>query len=264
MIDKIKLGKQEFDSKNYEKALGYFNGISEDDELYPVAQFYKFFCLMELKSYSDAIKPINYMIERNPYDGALWGEKARCHILLNEDEKALKALGEMERLVDLNDKDALLRVAQLYSILDRQEKVIEYADKVLAIDENNRMALYEKMSAASSLNDDNMVDEISDKILKISPDGFIGVMPVFMVKFLAGKYEDCYHMVETYGGSIKEDIAETLKVLIYEKLSEELNAQLTLSKVYDLKIDDAIKLMFDFKNNGTDHGVIHGIQYFIL
>lgn len=264
MYDKIKLGKQEFDNKNYEKALSYFNEIGEDDVLYPVAQIYKFFCFMEVKSYSDALRSINYMIERHPYDGALWGEKARCHIFLNDNDNALKALGEMERLVDVNDKDALLRVAQLYSILDRQDKVIEYADKVLAIDENCRPALYEKMSAASDLKDEDMVDEVSDKILKISPDGFIGVMPVFMVKLFAGKYEDCYHMLESYGDGPKADIVEIFKMLLYEKLSEELNAQLTLSKVYNLKIDDAIKLMFDFKNDGIDHGTIHGIQYFIL
>lgn len=265
MNDKIKLAKEEINKKNYEKALTYLKEVDKDDKEYELAQAYTFPCFMELKNYREALISINYLIEKNPYSSFFWGEKARCHIFIDEKDKALKALEEVERLVDVNDKERILSVAHIYSLMREYDKVIEYCDKALAIDGSYKPALYEKMIAASGLKDDKLIDGVSDDILKASENDLLSIMPIFVAKLLSGKYEDCLDLVEyCKNDELKGEFEETLKILIYKNLTEDLNAQVALSREFELSVDDAIKLMFDFKNDGIDQGTIHGIQYFIL
>lgn len=265
MNHNIEQGKEEFNKKNYKNALGYFRKVGNDDEDYEYAQVYAFSCLIEMGCYRDALKVINSLISKNPNSEMLWHEKSRCHIFLKENKDAYNALSELERVVDVHNKDSLVDVARLYSLLDDYDKVIEYCDKALAIDENYKPALYEKALVASSLNDDEMIDVVSKDILNVSEGDLFSIMPVFLLKLFSKKYEDCLEMVEDSDvDDVKEKFGEALKGIIYQHMTEDLNAKLLLSEDIDLPIGDALKLMFEFKNDGKDHGKVNGIQYFIL
>jgi tetratricopeptide (TPR) repeat protein len=220
---------------------------------------------MELKCYREALEVINSLISKDPYSEVLWSEKARCHIFLKEDGKARSALHELERIVDGNDKKSLLGVARMYFLLDDYGKVIEYCDKALAIDGNYRPALYEKALVASRMKDDEMIDSVSKDIIDVSDGDLFSLMPVFLLKLFSKKYEDCFEIVEgSKIDDVKKEFGESLKGVIYNYMSDDLNAKIALTQEIDLPVDDALKLMFEFKNAGKDHGEIRGVPYFIL
>ena len=265
MNENIEQGKKEFDEKNYKDAMGHFKQVQKDDSEYEYAQVYIFLCLMKLRCYSDALNIINSLISKNPYNEMFWHEKTRCHIFLKENKKAESALAELERVVDGQDKDSVLNVARLYSLLDDYDKVIEYCDKALAIDGGFKAALYEKALAASSLKDDELVDSVSEDLIRVCDGDLFSLMPVFLLKLFSKKYEACLEIVEgSEMDDVKKEFGEDLKIVIYNRMSDDLNAEIALTQDIDLDVDEALKLMFEFKNTGKDFGKIHGVHYFIL
>lgn len=264
MKNKFEEGKLEFENNNYEKALDCFEQVLNDEEN-DLAEIYKFECLLKLKKYAGALKVIDSLIAKRPYSETLWKCKARCHIFRHEGQSALKALGEVERLCDEENKEGLVDIAQIYNLLDEHDKVIEYCDKALAIDKTFKPALYEKMIVASSLKDIKMVDELTEKFLSISDNDLFGMMPVFIMNMFSKRYEKCLEIIDfcKLDDSQRQE-EELLKGAIYQTLSEDLNAQIGLSEKYDLSVDDAIGLMLEFKKTGKDYGVIHGVEYYIL
>jgi hypothetical protein len=79
------------------------------------------------------------------------------------------------------------------------------------------------------------------------------------------KYEDCLNLVENCeDDDLKHDYGELFKGIIYNRMSDDLNAQILLADEIDLSVDDAIKLMLEFKKSGRDFGEVHGVSYFIL
>jgi tetratricopeptide (TPR) repeat protein len=265
MKDIIEQGISEFKEKNYETSLSCFEKVNEDDEGFDIAQVYRFSCLIELNRHDEALRIVNGLIEKDPYEKLLWHEKVRCHIFLNEDEKALGALKELERIVELNDKEYLVEIARLYYLLDNYHKVVEYCDLALKVDKDYKVALYEKALAASSLEDDEMIDDVSKSILSISNNDLFSILPVFLLKLFSKKYEDCLNLVENCeDDDLKHDYGELFKGIIYNRMSDDLNAQILLADEIDLSVDDAIKLMLEFKKSGRDFGEVHGVSYFIL
>ena len=264
MKNKFEEGKLEFENNNYEKALDCFEQVLNYEEN-DLAEIYKFECLLKLKRYAGALKVIDSLISNRPYSETLWKCKARCHIFRHESQSALKALGEVERLCDEENKEGLVDIAQIYNLLDEHEKVIKYCDKALAVDKTFKPALYEKMIVASSLKDIKMVDELTEKFLSISDNDLFGMMPVFIMNMFSKRYEKCLEIIDfcELDGSQRQE-EELLKGAIYQTLSEDLNAQIGLSEKYDLSVDDAIGLMLEFKKTGKDYGVIHGVEYYIL
>lgn len=264
MKNKFEEGKLEFENNNYEKALECFEQVLRNEEN-DLVEIYKFECLLKLKRYVEALKVIDSLISNCPYSETLWKCKARCHIFRHEGQSALKALGEVERLCDEENKEGLVDIAQIYNLLDEHDKVIEYCDKALAIDKTFKPALYEKMIVASSLKDIKMVDELTEKFLSISDNDLFGMMPVFIMNMFSKRYEKCLEIIDfcKLDDSQRQE-EELLKGAIYQTLSEDLNAQIGLSEKYDLSVDDAIGLMLEFKKTGKDYGVIHGVEYYIL
>ena len=261
----IKKGRSEFKQKNYKKALNYFEKIKEDDNDYEYAIIFKISCLIELKQYGDALKLINPLIEDNPYDELLWFDKVTCHIFLKEDEKALKALNEVERVVDSSDKRRLVYVAKFYNMLGVYDKALEYCDKSLAIDENFRDALHEKSHVAIRLDDVEMIDELANKLFEISDNDILSLTPVFLLKLFAKKYKESLIVIEDcIDDENKEETLVLFKTIIYKQLCEDLNAQILLTEEIDLSIDQALKLMFEFKESGKQDGEIQGVSYFIV
>ncbi len=265
MNDKIEQGKLEFENKNFKKALNHFNQIKKNEKSYLIAQIYKIDCLMQLKQYKEALKIIDMIMEEVGDMEILWVEKVRCHLFLNEDAKALKALKELERLCADDDKKGFVRIARFYSILDDNDKVIEYCDKALAIDENYREALYEKLQGASSLKDDKLIVEVSEDILRISDNTLIGILPVIMINMFSEKYEMALDLIENCElGDVDEEHRQLLRSGVYKSICDDLNAQIMLSDEVDLDIRDAVGLMVEFKETGKDHGEINGVEYYIV
>lgn len=265
MNENIEQGKKEFRQKNYKEALGYFKQVEKDDEDYEYAKIYRFFCLFELKCYRQALDVVNSLISTNPYSEILWHEKVRCHIFLKEKEKAHDALGELERVADGQNKKSLLNIARKYFLLNDYDKVTQYCDMALELDEKYMPALYEKALVASRVKDDEMIDEVSKDILNVSDDDLLSVMPVFLLKLFSKKYDDCLDIVENSEVDDKtEELAEALKCALYNYMSDDLNAVIALTQDVDLPVGEALKLMFEFKNTGKDYGEIHGVNYFIL
>ena len=262
MNNKFEQGILEFENKNYEKAVIHFEGVGGDDEYYEYALSYRISCLMKLENYREALGFLNELIENNPYVDILWFEKAMCHINLDEDEKAFSALDSLERVVDSDDKVKLLHIAKLYNILNDNLKVVEYCDKALDIDENFREAILEKSTVVLKLNDPDAVDEVSKRIVDLSDNSLLSLMPAFLLKLFSKDYRGCLDVI----GGCEEgsESTEMVKGLVYKNLSEDLNAQILLTSEIDLSIDEAIGLLLDFKENGKDNGKIHGVQYFVL
>ena len=265
MEDIIEQGILEFKEKNYEKSLLCFEKIGVGEDKFEIVQIYRVSCLIKLKRYGEALDVINRLIEKNPYEELLWHEKVRCHIFLDEDEKAFSALGELERIVDRNDKEYLVDIARLYYLLGDYDKVVEYCDLALKIDGNYKVALYEKALAASNLEDDQLIDEVSDSILNVSDNDLISILPVFLLKLFSKKYEDCLDLIENIEcDDLKKGHCDLFKGIVYNRMSDDFNAQLLLADEIDLSIDEAIGLMLEFKKFGKDFGEIRGVSYFIL
>lgn len=265
MIDKIEQGKLEFENKNFNEALKHFNQVKKDENGYKLGQIYKVDCLMELKQYNEALEIIDMLIEEAHDVEIFWAEKVRCHLFLNEDVKALEALKELERLCGDDDKKAFVRIAKLYSILDVNDKVIEYCDKALTIDENYKEALYEKLLVAYSIQDDEMIDDVSEDLLRISDNTLISILPLIMMDIFSEKYERALDLIENCGlGDIDEEHRQLLKSGVYKRICDDLNAQIMVSEKIDLDIRDAVGLMLEFKETGKDRGEVNGVQYFIM
>lgn len=260
----IKKGRSEFKQKNYKKALNYFEKIKEDDKDFEYATVFKISCLIELKQYGDALKLINPLIESNPYDELLWFDKVTCHIFLKEDEKALKALGEVERIVDNEDKSRLVYVAKFFNKLEVYDKAVEYCDKSLAIDENFKDALHEKSHAAIRLDDSEMIDEIADKFFEISKKDILSLTHVILLKLFAKNYSEALKIVEnSVDDENKKETSQLFKLIIFKQICEDLDVQIWVNDVVDLSIDDALKLMLEFVESGKNHGIIKGVSYYI-
>ena len=59
-------------------------------------------------------------------------------------------------------------------------------------------------------------------------------------------------------------VEKLLKFILYGRLSEDLNAQSLLAQELDLSIDEALKIMFDFKENDKIFGETYWVNYFVV
>ena len=177
----------------------------------------------------------------------------------------MKALKEVERVVDVEDKRRLLYVAKFYNMLGVYDKALEYCDKALAIDENFRDALHEKSHVAMRLDDIEMIEEVANKLFETSNNDILSLTPIFLLKLFARKYKEALSLIEdSIDDKNKQETNDLFKTIIYKQICEDLNAQILLSEEMDLSIDDALKLMFEFTESGKNHGVIQGVSYFIV
>lgn len=263
MYDKIKKGKIEFENENYDKAISYFDEVENDDEYYQLAQLYKSGSLMELKEYEEALSILDMLIHTNPYEDILWVDKIRCHIYLHEDEKARKALKEMDRLVDRNNKSRLLTISKLYSILRDHENVIKYCDYALANDPDYKEALFEKAMALKQLKKFDELDNVSKKILEISDKDLLSLMPLFIIMIFSKKYRDALDILNNVEDDEHDEYISMFKAGIYSRICDDYSINLLLVTPVKLSIDEILEIMLDFVEDGKDSGEIKGVQYFI-
>jgi hypothetical protein len=150
-------------------------------------------------------------------------------------------------------------------MLEDYPKVIEFCNRALEVDRNYREALLEKSFAALQLDDFDMVNSISDRLLEISDGNILSLTPVFMLKLFSKDYAGCLDLINSsVDDDVKSETIELFKSVIYNKLSEDLSAQILMTQKIEISVDDALKLMLDFKEHGVDSGRINGVQYFIV
>lgn len=263
--ENIKKGKQEFKKRNYKKALKLFENVRRDDEDYEFSLLYRISCLMALNEYGDALKFIDFLIEKYPQEDLLWHDKVTCHVFLNEDEKAGRALSELERLVDVEDKERLLRIAKLYNMVRDDENALKYCDMALEVDENYREALYEKTIVVARLKDYSLMNEVADRLVHVCGNDLLALMPAFLLRLFSKNYRGCVDLINSADvDEYSDGTVHDFKAGLYNKMCENLNAQILVMDSIDLPVDDALNLMLDFHESGKDHGEVNGVQYFIL
>lgn len=265
MKSKFKQGIEEFENESYDCALKHFESIGQDDDDYEISLLYKISCLIQLKRYSEALSLSNQLIEKYPNEFPLWFDKARCHILLKEDREVESAMNHLERIVDGTNKVDLLYMAKLFNFLHDNSKALEYVNRALEIDGNYLDALDEKFLTAVQLRDKKSQEEAIVKLYDISDKNLIDSMPLFFMKLFSKDYRGALDLLNDVNVQTEdENYVELYKGAIYKHLTDDLNAQLMLDENIELDVEDAIRIMLEFKENGTDHGQIHGVNYFVL
>lgn len=261
----IENGKNEFDNGNYEKALDHFKLVNSDNEHYEYAQLFVANCLMELKRYDDSLDVVDKLISLNPYNKLAWFNRALCQIFLKEEEKALSTIGEIICLIDLRSKYDLVFVAKLYKLLNIYDEALKFCDLALEIDENFKDALYEKSLVAMRLDDDEIISDVSDRLLELSDGGPLGFMSVFILKLFSKNYSACIDLINGLDGDkFDDEHIMMLKAMVYQQICEDLCVNLLVVNSEDFPLDDALDAMIDFVENKTDNGKINGVQYYII
>lgn len=261
----IENGKNEFDNGNYEKALDHFKLVNSNNEHYEYAQLFVANCLMELKRYDDSLDIVDKLISLNPYNKLAWFNRALCQIFLKDEEKALATIGEILRLIDLRSKYDLVFVAKLYMLLNIYDEALKFCDLALEIDENFKDALYEKSLVAMRLDDDELINDVSDRLLELSDGGPLGFMSVFIIKLFSKNYSACIDLINGLDGDkFDDEHIMMLKAMVYQQICEDLCVNLLVVNSEDFPLDDALDAMIDFVENKTDNGKINGVQYYII
>lgn len=186
MNSKINKGREQFNDENYEKALTYFDSISDDDEDYDYVLIFKITCLMELERYDKALFLIDSLLAEQSDSEFLCYEKVRCHIALCEKQEAFVALKKLERVIDNDNKQVIFDIARFYKSLNDFKNALIFCNRALAIDGNFEEALYEKSLIGIALENDEIVNNATDKLLSISGGVQSKIIPVF-IKTLSWK-----------------------------------------------------------------------------
>jgi tetratricopeptide (TPR) repeat protein len=264
MNSKITKGRVEFNDENYEKALEYFDEVSEDDEDYMYVLIFKISCLMELERYDKALFLIESLLKEDGEDELLLYEKIRCHIALNEKDEALDTLKVFERIISHDNKRMVLAVAKFYKMLGDYPNALKFCNMSLDLDGCFEEAIREKSFIAVELDDMDMVNSCADKLLEIFDNKGSGMISVFLLKLYAGKFDDCMDIANNLGGDFKEDTILMLKSVVYKVFSEHLGVDILLTSDVEIPIDEAIALLKDYDENGISMGVIHGVGFKIM
>lgn len=262
MNSNIEKGKKEYDAENYGEALKYFNKVSEMDENYWIMVIYKINSLMMLEEYENCLKLLNSLIEQSPYDELFWYEKVRCHIYLNQKDKALKALMEFERLIDEDDKYFMLSISKFYDLLGDSKKALEFCQKAIDIDENYEDAYFQKAQIVTILEDYDSMVECGEKLIEFADGNMVKLIMPFLLNLFSKNYKRSYEVIQLMD-DVEGDINLLLKTVIYNQMIEDLNIEIKTSAPCEWSVDDALNLLFKYENEGIKNGVCGGVNYLI-
>ena len=260
---KIEKGKTEFEKGNFEEALNYFKQVESDDYHYELALMFMSSCLMEIEEYGEALNVSNQLIEMDAYNKFAWFNKALCQIFL-KDSRAFRTVENVVKVIDPMDKYDLVYVAKLYKLLNEYNKALIYCDSALKIDENFKDALYEKFLIAIMIDDDELMEEVSEKIFYASDD-LTGFMPLMIIRLFSKDYIGCKKLIEEANTKkFDKEHLDIIKSVIYKQISEDFNANLLLVNGEDISLDNALEALFDFVETGKNQGKIDGTKYYII
>ena len=260
---KIQEAKKEFDDKNYVVALEILNGEKFDEEYFKLVAFLKIGCLRSLKRHDEALDVINSAIEKYPYEDIFWTQKVQCHYFNDEKDKALKSLMEVERIVDVNDKNALVEVSELFSLVGDYENALKYCNVALSIDENFVDAVRQKAMVASFLEDYDMMNDCADRLLQLYDKDVLKLMVPLMLKLFSKRYDDALDIVNGVD-ILDEEYDLLLKSAIHNFMVEDLNIEIGTAQPVEITIDDVLGILMDYHYNGVESGEIQGVHYFII
>ena len=259
----IEKAKNEFDDKNYEKALEILDGLEAEGEYHKLALMIRLASLMALKRYDDSLKVIDSNIEKFPYSDFLWSRKVECHYFNGDEQNAVKSLEELERIVNKDDKESLVFLAEECELLDNHKKALKYCDMALDIDGDFIDAVQQKAMIASSLKDRDMMSDCADKLLKLYDEDIYKVMIPLMLKLFSGRYRDCLDIINSVD-VLDEAHEEMLKGAIYKSMVEDLNIEIRTSAPIEMTVDEVLDLFFRYHYDGIKHGEIKGARYLII
>ena len=258
----IEKAKNEYDEKNYEMALEILDGIEDEGEYQKLAALIRIASLMALKRYDESLNIIDSSIEEYPYSEFLWSRKVECQYFKGDEKDAAKSLEELERIVNKDEKHALVFLAEEFELLDNHEKALKYCDMALEIDEDFEDAVRQKAMIASSLKDRDMMSDCADRLLKLYDDDIYKVMIPFMLKLFSGRYKDCLDIVN--GVNVLDDSQdEMFKGAIYKSMVEDLNIEIRTSAPIEMTVDEVLDLFFRYHYDGIGQGEIKGVRYLI-
>ena len=258
----IEKAKKEFDEKNYEKALEILDGIEVENEYQKLVMMMKIVCLMALKRYEDSLSIIDSGIEEFPYDDFLWFRKVECHYFSGDEKKAFKSLGELERIVNKDDKQTLIILSKEFELVDDYKNALKYCDMALAIDENFIEAVRQKSMIACSIKDHDMMSDCADKLLELYDEDIYKVLLPLMLKMFSGRYKDCLEIIDSVD-ILDEEHEEMLKAGIYNQMCEDLEIEIKTSAPIEMTVDEVLDLLFKYHYDGVNHGEIKGALYMI-
>ncbi len=259
----IEKAKNEYDEKNYEKALEILDGVEVEGEYRRLAFMIKIASLMALKRYDESLSVIDSNIEEFPYSDFLWSRKVECHYFNGDEENAAKSLEELERIVNKDDKESLVFLAEEFQLLDNHKKALKYCDMALDIDENFLDAVRQKAMISSSLKDYDMMSDCADKLLELYDEDVYKVMIPLMLKLFSGRYRDCLDIINSVD-VLDGSHDEMLKGAIYKSMVEDLNIEIRTSAPIEMTVDEVLDLFFRYHYEGIRHGEIKGAKYLII
>ena len=255
----------EYENKNYLKAIEYLDKIGCEDEFYDFSQIIKSSCLMNLERFDDALKIIDGLLVKEEFSALLWMNKVRCHVFLDESDQAIKALTNLEDIIDKTDKSLLVQVARLNFLVDDYDKALKYCNDALEIDSKFKEALYEKAIVVMAIGDDEQITEVSNRMLELEDEGGLKYFPVFLMNLFSKNYRYCLDLVEGIDSDVLDDEhIEMFKAIIYNEICEENCVNLLVVNGEELPIDDVLGIMLDFVEKGKDSGEIDGVHYFVI
>ena len=194
MDSKIDKGRIEFNDENYEKALAYFDSVSEDDEDYDYVLTFKITCLM-----------------------------------VNEKKEALDALKKLERIISKDNKNAILDVARFYKFVEEPKRALRLCNMALAIDEDFEDAIHEKAIIAIALGNDEIVDNCANKLLDLVDGDKFKILLIFSLKLYCGKFHDCINIIDGLENVFEDETSEMLKFVVFNQLCEKLDVTIYLT-----------------------------------
>ena len=263
MYDQFIKAKEEFVNKNYEKVLEILDATEFDESYHKWLIFIKSTCLSFLHRYEEALEVINEGIEKYPYEEYLWSQKVSCHSFNGDKEMAVKALDELERIVDKENKESLVSFAKKCDLVHLPEKSLKYSNMALDIDENFIDAIHQKAMAACFLKDNDLMSECADNLLKIEDNNDIvsNLLP-FMLKLFSGDYRGSLKIINNCK-DLDFGHYELLKGAIYNHMVDDLNIAIGTTELISLSIHESLDLLFNYHYQGIDNGVVNGTRYFI-
>ncbi|WP_407376314.1 tetratricopeptide repeat protein [Methanobrevibacter sp.] len=265
MDSKIDKGRIEFNHENYEKALNYFDSVSDSDENYAYVVIFKITCLMELERYDKALFLIDSLLEEDPRDEFLLYEKIRCHVALDERQESFKALKKFEKILDYSNKQVVIDVCRFYIALEDYRKALKFCNFALEIDSQFKDALKLKASIAIALDDIQVVDDCANELWSLVDEDDATIISVFLFKIYSGEFRDCLRVIERIKSDLDdEEVGEVLKSLIFNLMSEKLNVQINFTDEVDISIDEALEMLFDYDEKGITYGIVNDTGYVIM
>lgn len=163
-----RIGSKLYRSKNYTKALNYFNGSLYQDSFYLDAWIHKGNALLALKKYNASIESFTKALELNNSTIAAWVGFADAYTALGNYAFATDALAKANK-IDRKNKWNLLKEGQLLQLRGEFNEATAKFDRALALDPNFTDAIYRKGLSSMALGNNSQAIRLFDKILAMDP-----------------------------------------------------------------------------------------------